>query len=308
MVMSGFLDDVRVIGLGQACVDYRGVVPDYPSEDTKMEIEKLFSQVGGPAAVALMCLSRFGVKTAFFGSIGDDVLGERIAETLDRERIVADGLKKTKGSSSQFAFIAVTRDSAKRTIFWSRGTAPHLTAAEVDLRPYKGARILHVDGLMTDAAAEAARQAKEMGILVVMDAGTFRNGTREIAALVDILIASETFAVPLVAPGAGLDAQLQALKALGPRNVVITLGSSGSIGLENGVVHRQDAFRVKTLDTTGAGDVYHGAYIYGLLKGWGMPECMRFASAAAAVKCSRINPDDFLPSLKDIELILSRKV
>jgi len=297
---------IEVIGLGQACVDYRGIVPSYPGEDSKMELEGLFSTVGGPAAVAMMALSRLGVRTAFIGSIGDDPFGKTIKETLLREKVFAADVKETRGAASQFAFIAVTRGIAARTIFWTRGTAPHLKASEVDLRPYRGARVLHVDGLMTEAAAEAARQAKETGMHVVMDAGSFRSGIAGLVAMVDTLIASETFAAPIVSPGTGLEEQLYALRALGPGDVVITLGARGCIGLTNGVVYRQGPFKVKALDTTGAGDVYHGAYIYGILKGWDMPSSMRFASAAAALKCSRLAPDETLPRLAEVETLLAQ--
>jgi ribokinase len=295
---------IAVVGLGQVCVDYRGIVPFYPKEDSKIELISLFSVVGGPAAVAMMCLSRLGVRTALIGSIGDDHFGNMIVQALSKRGVFYEDLKHTAGASSQFAFILVTAGSGARTILWTRGSAPHLRADEVNLMPYRSARILHVDGLMTEAACEAARQARKMGMTVVMDAGTFRDGSRELVSMVDVLIASETFALPLVPYGAGVEDQLSALKALGPRDVVITLGQRGSVGLSGGVVYREEAYKIKAIDTTGAGDVYHGAYIYGLLQGWDMPACMRFASAAAALKCAAPDPLDALPGLDAVSTLM----
>ena len=121
---------------------------------------------------------------------------------------------------------------------------------------------------------------------VVMDAGTLRRGTLELVSLVDVLIGSETFAESLSESGSTYEETLQKVLSMGPREAVFTLGSNGSVGLDsNGVVHEK-AFKVASRDTTGAGDVYHGAYIYGLLQGWDMAACMRFGSAAAAVKCA----------------------
>jgi ribokinase len=100
---------------------------------------------------------------------------------------------------------------------------------------------------------------------------------------------------------------LNALRELGPEQVVITLGARGSIGLNNQGIFRQKAFPISAVDTTGAGDVYHGGYIYGLLQGWDMQECMRFASATAALKCAEIGSQSGIPNLKDINVLIRGK-
>jgi len=303
--MSKKLDAIQVIGLGQACVDYLGTLNAFPHEDEKGEIRDLNIQCGGPASTALVTLSRLGVSTAFLGSISDDPFGAKILSNLKNEKIGVSSLKVTPGHTSQFAFIAITKETANRTIFWHRGTVPHLQKRDVDIHQFQKARILHTDGLMVEASIEAARQAQSLGMTVVMDAGTMRDGSKELSKFVDILIASETFASPLVGQDAPHDIALHALRALGPEQVVITLGASGSIGLNNqGVIVRQKAFPVSAVDTTGAGDVYHGGYIYGLLQGWDMRECMRFASATAALKCTQIGAQNGIPNLKDINRLL----
>jgi len=274
-----------VVGLGQVCVDYVGRLPGYPAEDSKIELEELFTSCGGPAATALVTLARSGVSTSFLGSISDDPFGVQIVETLEKEEVDASCLKITPGYTSQFAFIAVTRGDGKRTIFWSRSSAPELTPEEVSLDRFPDARILHLDGLMLDAGKEAALQAREQAMTVVMDAGTLREGSLDLVKRVDVLVASETFAEPLAGAGGSVQPALETLMDMGPREVVITLGARGSIGLDGHGMVRQAAFPVTSRDTTGAGDVYHGAYIYGLLQGWPMARCMAYASAAAALKC-----------------------
>lgn len=257
---------VQVVGLGQVCVDYVGRLPGYPAEDSKTELEELFTSCGGPAATALVTLARSGVSTSFLGSISDDSFSVQIVETLEKEDVDASCLKITPGYTSQFAFIAVTRGEGKRTIFWSRSSAPELTPEEVSLDRFPDARILHLDGLM-------------------LDAGTLREGSLDLVKRVDVLIASEAFAEPLAGAGGSVQPALETLMDMGPREVVITLGARGSIGLDGHGMVRQAAFPVTSRDTTGAGDVYHGAYIYGLLQGWPMDRCMAYASAAAALKC-----------------------
>ena len=271
--------------MGQVCVDYVGRLPAYPVEDSKMEMEGFYTSCGGPAATALVTLSRLRVSTSLLSTVSDDPFGLRITESLEKEGVDTSCLKIVPGYASQFAFIAVTAGEGKRTVFWNRSTVPALTPKEVRLKDFFGARMLHLDGLMLDASLEAATQAKASGMTVVMDAGTLRDGTLELLKRVDVLIASETFADPLVGSDTPKEHALHALQKLGPRQVVITLGPQGSIGLDNGKVVAQGAFPVMSRDTTGAGDVYHGAYIHGLLRGWNMRACMAFASAAAALKC-----------------------
>jgi ribokinase len=299
--MGRELESVQVVGLGQVCVDYVGRVPTYPVEDGKMELENLFTSCGGPAATALVSLTRLGIATSFLGSISDDTFGVRIADTLQKEGVNISFLKITPGHSSQFAFIAVTKGDGKRTIFWNRSSAPDLTPKEISLDRFPGARILHVDGLMLDAGKEAADQAKKRGMIVVMDAGTLRQGTLDLVSRVDILIASEPFGDALIGEQTPRQKVLQRMRELGPRQAVITLGAKGSIGLDQSGMVRQDAFPVVSRDTTGAGDVYHGAYIYGLLQGWNMAKCMAFASAAAALKCTYGRGWEGIPDIQAID-------
>ncbi|MBN1104032.1 MAG: sugar kinase [Deltaproteobacteria bacterium] len=293
-------DKIEVVGLGQASMDYLGMMSSFPEEDQKVELLDLVYQCGGPASTALVTLSRLGLQTSFLGSISDDLCGKEILKGLKDEGVDTSRLKILPGYTSQFAFIAISSANANRTIFWHRGSVPPLSAVDIDLSPFPGAKILHVDGLMIEASVEAARQARRMGMKVVMDAGTMREGSLDLARLVDTLIASERFAEPLVGPGAATKQALEALRSLGPREVVITLGSRGSMGWEDGRVIFQDAFPVEAVDTTGAGDVYHGAYIYGLIQNWGMAEKMRLASAAAALKCLHVGARKGIPGLKEI--------
>jgi sulfofructose kinase len=299
-------EDVQVIGLGQACVDCLGRLTDYPEEDGKVELTELHIQCGGPASTALVTLSRLGISTSFLGSISDDAWGIEIVEGLKGEKVDCSFLKITPGHTSQFAFIAVAKDGGNRTVFWHRGSVPHLKATDVDLSSFPRAEILHMDGLMIEACQEAARQARQRGLKVVLDAGTMREGSLELASMVDVLIASERFAEPLVGKGAPPKMVLKRLGELGPREVVITRGTKGSMGLRGEEVIVQDAFTVEARDTTGAGDVYHGGYIYGMANGWDMRECMQFASAVAALKCKEIGAQKGIPRLVEVEEFLSQ--
>jgi sulfofructose kinase len=299
--MSETLKNIQVIGLGQACLDCLARIPSYPDEDRKVEMIDIQFQCGGPASTALVTLARLDVETAFVGSVSDDPNGLEIRKELINEKVETTYLKITPGYTSQFAFIGITEKTGKRTIFWHRGTVPPLRPADVNLMPFSGAKILHLDDVMIEASMEAVRQARQKGLKVVMDAGTMREGTKELASLVDVLIASEKFTEPFAGPHTPPKVALDTLKKLGPKDVVITLGPKGSIGWHEGGIVFQKAFPIDAKDTTGAGDVYHGAYIYGLLQGWVMPECMRFASAVSAIKCKDIGARKGIPRLDAVK-------
>jgi sulfofructose kinase len=298
------IKDVEVVGLGQACVDYLGRIPDFPHEDGKVELVDLHRQCGGPASTALATLSRLGIKCSFLGSVSDDPFGADIVQGLKDEGVDFCFLKILPGYTSQFAFIAVSSENGNRTVFWHRGTVPQLKKHDVDLSPFSRAKVLHLDGLMIEASLEAARQAKDAGLAVVLDAGTMREGSLQIVALVDVLIASVRFAEPLVGIGASPKKALETLASFGPKTVVITLGRKGSLGWDGKKTAFLEAFPVKAVDTTGAGDVYHGGYIYGLLQGWPMTECMHFASAVAALKCREMGARKGIPRLEEVRALM----
>jgi sulfofructose kinase len=292
--------ETAVVGLGQASYDSLGLLASFPAEDEKVELAAIERQCGGPASTALVTLSRLGIKTSFLGAVGDDPAGMEIVKGLDAEGVESGFLKIRPGYTSQCAFIAITRKSGKRTIFWHRGSAPPLSKEEVDLSAFSKAEILHLDGLMLEASLEAARQAKARGMRVVMDAGTLREGSLDLLPLVDTLIASERFAAPLVGREAPPEKALKELSRFGPGELVVTLGARGSVGLKGMNLIHQEAISVDAVDTTGAGDVYHGAYIYGALQGWPMDECMRFASVVSAMKCREVGARKGIPRLEEV--------
>ncbi len=296
-----------VVGIGQACVDVLGKVLRFPEENTKSELLEVRRQCGGPTSTAMVTLARLGVSVAFVGSVGDDAFGRKIAAALEAEGVDASGLRVTPDRTSQFAFISVSSDTGHRTVFWHRGTAPPLTAGDVGLSRFPRARMIHMDGLMIEASLEAARQARERGMKVVMDAGTLREGSLDLLPLVDELIASEGFARLLVGKAGEPETAVRVLQAHCPGNVVVTLGERGSIGHDGRAFVRQEPFDVAVQDTTGAGDVFHGAYMVGLLEGWTMGRCMQFAGAAAALSCMHLGAQGGIPDRPTLDRFLREK-
>ena len=290
---------MHVTGIGQCSLDYLGLVDVYPHADTKKEVLTWQEEGGGPVATALVALERLGISCSFYGITGDDEAGRKIRQLLVDEGIDVKGLLQRKESSSQLAFIAVEKDTGRRTIFWKRPSGKALQPEDLDEDFLIGSDLLLIDGLMLDVSLAAVKKAAELNIPVMLDAGSARPGMPELAGCCDYVVASEVFA-----EGLGWELTPQALlkkyDSLGARALTITLGERGSITAADGRIIRMPAFKVEAVDTTGAGDVFHAGYIFGLLHGWDLERVVRFASAVAAIKCRQMGGRQGIPRMDEV--------
>lgn len=297
---------MRVVGIGQCAWDYLAVVDSFPMVDTKQEVLEWQEQGGGPAATALVTLARLGIPCEFFGITGDDPEGERIRESLLSEGIEFRNSIIRCNASSQTAFIAIERGSGTRTIFWRRPSGDPLLPEELPADCLDGCDFLLLDGLMSEVSLFAAHRARELGIPVMLDAGRVRPGMVELAGLCDYLVAAEQFALDL-----GWDGQpenfLSTARKLAAPVVTITLGKQGSVTFREDEIIPVPAFSVESVDTTGAGDVFHGGYLFGILRGLALTDTIRFASAVAALKCTRIGGRAGIPHLAEALRFLAEK-
>ena len=292
-----------VVGLGQCCIDYLSTVDNYPDLDGKSTVDNFTIQGGGPVATAMVTLSRLGASTAFIGKISDDYFGNLIKESLTDEFVNIDNIVIEKGGSSQFAFIVIEKDTGKRTIFWSKPTVSPIKPDEINKELIRNARALHLDELMIEGSIEAAKCAKDAGVIVVVDAGSLRKDSLELIKMADYFIMSEEFARQYYNSNDPKAAAMELLKQ-GPKAVIVTLGEKGSISVSKDSYFYQPAFKIKAVDTTGCGDVFHGGFIFGLLQYWDLKESIRFASAAAALKCREIGGRTAIPDLREVEELL----
>lgn len=305
---------MNVVGIGQCSLDYVFVVDSFPSPDTKKEVIEWIVCSGGPVATALVSLSRLGVNCSFYGIAGDDESGKKIEESLKAEQVKIQGLFKRAESTSQTAFIAVEKGTGKRTIFWKRPSGRPLQPEELPDYFLNSADFLLLDGLMAEASVYAVKKAKEQNIPVMLDAGRMREGIIELASGCDYVVASEEFGKELVResnPAAVRfrpEDALLAMKSFSAKACTITLGERGSITLSGDEIFRIPAFKVEAVDTTGAGDVFHGGYIYGLLLKWNIKDVVRFATACASLKCRKLGGRAGIPTLDEAEEFLSRNI
>lgn len=295
---------MTVVGIGQCCWDILALVEKYPEVDEKEEIRFLTEQGGGPVATALVTLARFGIPCRFHGIVGDDGYAAHIRESLTGEGIDCTGLLTRRGATSQVAWIVIEQGSGHRTIFWQRPSGEALCPDELAAGFLEGAAALHLDGLMPEVSLHAAAAARRRGIPVMVDAGRLRPGMRELAAGCDYLVAAERFFLDL-----GWDRSKEEFRRLaagiGAPVVTVTRGARGSLTWSEGKVFDIPAVPVPAVDTTGAGDLFHGGYIYGVLQGWGVERTVLFASATAALGCRAIGGRSGIPTLAEVSQLVS---
>lgn len=290
-----------VIGLGYAALDTIGLTPRLPHLDDHLLLEDLTRQGGGPVAQALVTLVRLGATAGFVGRIGDDDAGALIRAGLADEGVDVTHLQTAPGARSLQSMILVDKDTGKRSICAFRGTA-----GEIDLddrtRDYLcSGRFLHLDGHSVGAAVVAARQAAQRGVRVCLDAGagTDIDYLLPLVRETHVLVAAERFTMA-ISPDGTVATGASHLLGLGPKIVVVTLGERGSYTLSASAEFSTAPFPVSVVDTTGAGDVFHGAYLYGLLQGWDLASSAEFAGATAALKCTQLGGRAAIPRLPDV--------
>jgi len=298
---------MKIVGLGQCALDHSFVIDALPEPDTKKEVMQWEINGGGPVATALVSLSRLGMDCTFHGVIGDDDAGIKIRDSLTSENINTAGLISRPDSHSQAAFIAVEKTTGRRTIFWKRPSAESLQPEDLPDNFLEGADFLLIDGLMAEVSMLAAQIAKDKSVPVMLDAGRVRKGMIKLAALSDYVVCSEEFAREFCSDSGDFipEKALQKMKVFNAKASTITLGSKGSFTMSGKEMFHTPSFRVDVLDTTGAGDIFHAGYIYGLLQNWELKEVTRFASACAALKCRKLGGRKGIPDLKEVDRLLS---
>jgi sugar/nucleoside kinase (ribokinase family) len=286
-----------VVGLGYCSYDYLAVVPERPDFDTDtLTLSDFATDGGGPVSTALVALARLCAQTAYLGVLGDDAYGQALEAMFGVEGVDCTRLRWAAGCRSQMCVVLVEQSTGRRSILCHRPTYPPLALEDADFTLIATSRALHLDSHHMDAAMQAAQFARSRGITVSLDANRPREGLERLLPLVDLLIASGTF--PSAFMGiADIWEAMQGLCQMGPEVVVVTEGDKGCIWLSNEGGGSAPGFRVQAVDTTGAGDAFHGAFLFGHLRGWPVAQTAEFANAVAAINCTRLGGRSGLPTL-----------
>jgi sulfofructose kinase len=271
------------VGLGAAVVDLLALVPHFPERDQKLAMTELTQQGGGLVGTALVALARLGGRARYVGRLGDDAHSEFILAEFVREGIDTSAVTRVAGETARFSFVIVEEGSGLRTILHTGHARAAVDPAPLDRDVVLSARSLIVDSTDPPAAARCVEWMQAAGRPTLIDADQYSPEAHAVARACDYVVASQRYATACTRctdPAAAA----RALAADVAGVVVVTAGPDGAYAASDGEVWRQPAFAVPVKDTTGAGDVFHGAFLFGVLRGWELRRTVAFA-AAAALKC-----------------------
>lgn len=300
MAQQGF----DIVGIGHCCQDSICVVEAYPPEDGSTHILSIDdSQGGGAVATALAAASRLGARCAMMAHLGEDAVGGRIWQGFRDFGVDTSLVRRVPGGRSSISMVMVDPRRGTRTKFPYRDDLPPLDFDGAQRAAIAAARVLHLDGTRYENALKGAMIAREAGVLVSLD-GCSRQADNQknlrLAEAADILIMNAVY--PFAVSGKSDRREALAFMAgLGEKRVVLTTaGSDGCYAWLKGEMRHFPAYPVRAVDTTGAGDVFHGAFLARWLETEDVEECVRFASAASALKCTKPGGRSGIPTREEI--------
>lgn len=297
---------IDVVGLGLNATDTVIIVREFPALGGKERVVSVSRQAGGQVATALVTCRRLGLRARYIGKVGDDEGGRFQLASLRREGLDLRYTSVVRNTPNQLAYIIVDQATGERTVFWDRDRRLAVKPTQLTPRVLAGARALHLDGCDVEACALAARWAREAGIPVVADLDTVYKKVEKLFPYIDYLVASANFLPAVTGDNDPFRVLEYMAREYGMRAPGMTLGRDGALVFWQGKFHYSPGFVVETLDTTGAGDIFHGAFVYGLVEGWEMPRILGFSNAMAALNCTKLGARGGIASRAEAERLVAR--
>lgn len=295
-----------VVGVGLNATDTLIVIPHFPAYGGKVPFHEEILSPGGQVASAVITCAKLGLRSKYIGTIGDDERGRVQMESLESSGVNLDHVQLRSGCPNQSAYILIDQSTGERTVFWNRPDCLALAAEEITEEQIACARMLHIDGHDTAAVERSARIARAHGIPVSVDVDTIYPGFEKVLPNIDYLIASSEF------PGrwTKIEDPFHALEAIqkeyGMKVAAMTLGAHGSLALLDGEFFYSPGYVVNCLDTTGAGDVFHGAFCYAVLQNMPIGEALDFSNAMAALNCTAIGARGGIKTAAEAQSLMAR--
>lgn len=289
---------VKIVGIGANVFDTLYNVPKYPTEDTKMRATASKTAGGGPVATGLVAAQKLGEETAYIGVLSDDNGGKFLKEDFEKYGVKTDYIEVKKGYRSFASVLWLAADSTSRTCVFDKGDLPPLVLNDAQKQAIRDANLLMVDGNEMEAAVEAAKIAKESGTLVLYDCGGLYKGVENLLALTDIMIPSEEFSLGHTGCKTAEEAAKKLYETYKPKVVVITQGKKGGLLFQGKDIINYPIYPAKVVDSNGSGDVFHGAFAAGIVKGFDFIKCCHFSSAVSGLKCTGVGARESVPDFE----------
>ena len=294
---------VDLVGVGLNATDQIIPVAVYPGRGSKTEYQGGSLLPGGQVATTVVACQQWGLRTRYVGKLGEDGSAKLHEEAFARAG-VETRITTVPGGMSALSTILVD-GQGERTVLCRRDEGMMLRPGDLRREWIERAGVLHVDGYETEAATLAAGWAREAGVPVIADLDEIYPGVHALLRRIDYLIVSRDFPCRLMGE-ADVSVALRAMHAeYGCRLSAATLGEDGVMAWDGAAYRMAAAFQVPVVDTTGAGDIFHAGFIFGLLQGWRLERQLDFACAAAALNCTGVGARGRIESVAAIEALMA---
>jgi sulfofructose kinase len=277
-----------VVGVGLNATDTLILVSRFPAFGGKVPYEREVLSPGGQVASAMVTCAKLGLRAKYIGTLGDDKGGAVQLESLRASGINLDDIEIRTNCPNQSAYILVDQATGERTVLWHRDDCLRIDPASLTPEKIICARLLHIDGHDTPAVSRAAEIAHRHQIPVTVDVDTIYPGFDRVLPHVDYLVASSEFPSRWTQEPDPFRALAIIQEEYGMRMAAMTLGADGSLALVEGNFVYSPGFVVDCVDTTGAGDVFHGAFCYAVSESMPVREALEFSNAMAALNCTAL--------------------
>ncbi len=304
--ISGWGESVNgnIICVGHAALDRVYRIDAFPARPSKVRALEHIESGGGMAANAAAAIARLGGRVELWSRVGADDTGQKIRNGLRQNGVDVRYVEAFEEGRSSSSAIIVDRDGERLVVGTRDINMPAGTSWLPTERVLKASLVL-ADLRWLEAVRSVFAQARQANIPTVLDADVGGRGAlKEILALTDYAIFSGEALCDFL-PDLDLKGRLEHVMLLGPRHAGVTLGEGGYVWRDPFGGGQCPAFEVDVVDTTGAGDAFHGAFALALSEQRPIADCARFASAAAALKCTRLGARAGLPRRADVEAFLA---
>ncbi|MBI9102219.1 MAG: hypothetical protein JEY99_07385 [Spirochaetales bacterium] len=293
---------IDILCMGHAAYDITYYLDEFPVEDQKYYTTKSLECGGGPSANAAVLLSRWRIPSAYGGIVGDDAFGNAIISEFERDKVDTSLVNMIPGAMTPQSAIIINA-GGHRTLINRResdGDYPYIVNEKLDA---VSPQVLLADGYYPELAQAALKKFPEAPF--ILDGGSVHEGTKALAPHADFLLVSESFAKSWTGMGEiqseeDMEKAVEAIAGINGRYAAITLGERGLIYASPDGKGFIPAFKVDALDTTGAGDVFHGAFAYCIFWGMDFEESLQFSALAASMSVQKEGARTSIPPLDDV--------
>ena len=295
-----------VAGIGLNATDTLILLSHFPAYAGKVAFDQEILSPGGQVASALVTCARLGLRVKYIGTVGDDQRGRIQLDSLQASGINLDDVEVRENCPNQTAYILIDRTTGERTVLWKRDECLRLDPAAITEEKITCARLLHIDAHDTPAVARAAEIARRHHIPVTVDVDTIYHGFDRVLPHVDYLVASSEFPVQWTNERDPFRALEMIQEEYHLPVAAMTLGALGALARMHGRFVYSPAFVVNCADTTGAGDVFHGAFCYAVLQNMSLRDMLEFSNAMAALNCTALGARGRIATVEEARALMLR--